>query len=114
MVLIFMLANHHNIMFDWAMMFKLFGIYLKVFFLVLLTWLLVSYLTNLYESNRYLPFVERIKNLSPEIGGFAGLYSWGDHFLVGTTDGVGTKLKLAFKEKRHKERKKAKKGGNTK
>jgi phosphoribosylformylglycinamidine cyclo-ligase len=40
--------------------------------------------------------VERLKTLCPEIGGFNGLYPLGDNYLVASTDGVGTKLKLAF------------------
>uniref|UniRef100_A0A0E0KL27 phosphoribosylformylglycinamidine cyclo-ligase n=1 Tax=Oryza punctata TaxID=4537 RepID=A0A0E0KL27_ORYPU len=40
--------------------------------------------------------VRRIGRLAPGIGGFGGLFPFGDHFLVAGTDGVGTKLKLAF------------------
>ncbi|KAG2616873.1 hypothetical protein PVAP13_3NG176856 [Panicum virgatum] len=40
--------------------------------------------------------VRRIRKMAPGIGGFGGLYPFGDHFLVAGTDGVGTKLKLAF------------------
>lgn len=50
--------------------------------------------------------VDRIKRLSPVIGGFAGLLPFPkDEFkeplLVGCTDGVGTKLKIAFLADRH-------------
>lgn len=41
-------------------------------------------------------FVKRLKNLCPEIGGFGGLFPLGEDYLVASTDGVGTKLKLAF------------------
>uniref|UniRef100_A0A453MBW4 phosphoribosylformylglycinamidine cyclo-ligase n=2 Tax=Aegilops tauschii subsp. strangulata TaxID=200361 RepID=A0A453MBW4_AEGTS len=40
--------------------------------------------------------VRRIRKLAPGIGGFGGLYPHGDEYLVAGTDGVGTKLKLAF------------------
>jgi phosphoribosylformylglycinamidine cyclo-ligase len=45
--------------------------------------------------------VDRIKKMSPLIGGFAGLFpfpkkGFKDPQLVGCTDGVGTKLKIAF------------------
>src|ERR1051326_6622951 len=45
--------------------------------------------------------VERIKKISPKIGGFAGLFplpikGLKKPQLVGCTDGVGTKLKIAF------------------
>lgn len=35
------------------------------------------------------------------VGGFASLYEFADHFLAAGTDGVGTKLKLAFELGRH-------------
>ncbi|XP_010516055.1 PREDICTED: phosphoribosylformylglycinamidine cyclo-ligase, chloroplastic [Camelina sativa] len=40
--------------------------------------------------------VKRIAKMAPGIGGFGGLFPFGDEFLVAGTDGVGTKLKLAF------------------
>ncbi|EPS62592.1 phosphoribosylformylglycinamidine cyclo-ligase, partial [Genlisea aurea] len=40
--------------------------------------------------------VRRIAQMTPGIGGFGGLYPLGDSYLVAGTDGVGTKLKLAF------------------
>ncbi|KAB2056675.1 hypothetical protein ES319_A11G118900v1 [Gossypium barbadense] len=40
--------------------------------------------------------VRRIAKMAPGIGGFGGIYPLGDSFLVAGTDGVGTKLKLAF------------------
>ncbi|KAH9288324.1 hypothetical protein KI387_032441, partial [Taxus chinensis] len=40
--------------------------------------------------------VKRIAKMAPGIGGFGGLYPLGDSCLVASTDGVGTKLKLAF------------------
>ncbi|CAL4887967.1 unnamed protein product [Urochloa decumbens] len=40
--------------------------------------------------------VRRIRKMAPGIGGFGGHYIIGDKCYVGGTDGVGTKLKLAF------------------
>ncbi|KAJ3669293.1 hypothetical protein LUZ60_011243 [Juncus effusus] len=40
--------------------------------------------------------VRRIAKMAPGIGGFGGLFPFGDSYLVAGTDGVGTKLKLAF------------------
>ncbi|KAL8104999.1 phosphoribosylformylglycinamidine cyclo-ligase, chloroplastic isoform X1 [Apium graveolens] len=40
--------------------------------------------------------VKRISKMAPGIGGFGGLFPFGDSYLVAGTDGVGTKLKLAF------------------
>jgi len=50
--------------------------------------------------------VHRIKKMSPVIGGFAGLFplprkGLKDPQLVGCTDGVGTKLKIAFLADQH-------------
>ncbi|KAL0024445.1 hypothetical protein WJX77_004940 [Trebouxia sp. C0004] len=45
--------------------------------------------------------VRRIQKLNPSIGGFSGLVPFGDSFLVAGTDGVGTKLKLAFDMQTH-------------
>ncbi|KAL6856844.1 hypothetical protein ACP4OV_018226 [Aristida adscensionis] len=45
--------------------------------------------------------VRRIKKMAPGIGGFGGLFPWGDSYLVAGTDGVGTKLKLAFESGIH-------------
>ncbi|MFQ5728744.1 MAG: phosphoribosylformylglycinamidine cyclo-ligase [Waddliaceae bacterium] len=45
--------------------------------------------------------VKKLKKLCPDIGGFGGLYPLGNDYLVAGTDGVGTKLKLAFAEDRH-------------
>jgi len=48
-------------------------------------------------------FVKRLKKKFPEIGGFGGLYPiCGTNYnLVASTDGVGTKLKLAFLLNKH-------------
>lgn len=45
--------------------------------------------------------VKRIQKRCPSIGGFNGLFPFGDHYLVACTDGVGTKLKLANALGRH-------------
>ncbi|KAG0596906.1 hypothetical protein M758_UG294300 [Ceratodon purpureus] len=45
--------------------------------------------------------VRRIAKMTPGIGGFGGLYPFGDSYLVAGTDGVGTKLKLAFDMNKH-------------
>jgi phosphoribosylformylglycinamidine cyclo-ligase len=46
--------------------------------------------------------VRRIQKMNPEIGGFGGLFPIGnDQYLVAGTDGVGTKLKLAFDMDQH-------------
>ncbi|KAJ4953675.1 hypothetical protein NE237_030507 [Protea cynaroides] len=45
--------------------------------------------------------VRRIAKLAPGIGGFGGLFPLGDSYLVAGTDGVGTKLKLAFETRIH-------------
>ena len=46
--------------------------------------------------------VRRIQKLCPEVGGFGGLFPIGnDRYLVSGTDGVGTKLRLAFDMDEH-------------
>lgn len=45
--------------------------------------------------------VRRIQKLNPSIGGFSGMVPFADSFLVAGTDGVGTKLKLAFDMNKH-------------
>jgi phosphoribosylformylglycinamidine cyclo-ligase len=45
--------------------------------------------------------VKRIQKMNPSIGGFGGLVPFGDSYLVAGTDGVGTKLKLAFDMNKH-------------
>ena len=39
--------------------------------------------------------VKEISGLVDNIGGFGGLFDLGDSYLVGATDGVGTKILLA-------------------
>lgn len=46
-------------------------------------------------------WVKRLKGIAPAIGGFGGIYPLGEDDLVASTDGVGTKLKLAFSMNRH-------------
>ncbi|MFA5034196.1 MAG: phosphoribosylformylglycinamidine cyclo-ligase [Candidatus Margulisiibacteriota bacterium] len=45
--------------------------------------------------------VRRIKKVAKGIGLFGGLFPFGKQYLVGATDGVGTKLKLAFMMGKH-------------
>jgi phosphoribosylformylglycinamidine cyclo-ligase len=45
--------------------------------------------------------VKRIKKVAKGIGLFGGLFPFGKYYLVGATDGVGTKLKLAFALNKH-------------
>jgi phosphoribosylformylglycinamidine cyclo-ligase len=45
--------------------------------------------------------VRRIKKFAKGVGFFGGCFPLGKNFLVGATDGVGTKLKIAFLMNRH-------------
>ncbi|KAK3245758.1 phosphoribosylformylglycinamidine cyclo-ligase [Cymbomonas tetramitiformis] len=45
--------------------------------------------------------VRRIAKMCPDVGGFGGLFPFGDSYLIAGTDGVGTKLKLAFDLDKH-------------
>jgi len=45
--------------------------------------------------------IKRIKKVAKGIGLFGGLFPFGKYYLVGATDGVGTKLKLAFMLHKH-------------
>lgn len=45
--------------------------------------------------------VRRIAKLNPSIGGFSGFVPFGINYLVASTDGVGTKLKIAQKMDKH-------------
>ncbi|MDR3112694.1 MAG: phosphoribosylformylglycinamidine cyclo-ligase [Elusimicrobiota bacterium] len=55
---------------------------------------------NIKNSNE---FIKRIKKKLPKIGGFGSLFPIDktDYNLVSSTDGVGTKLKLAFLNNKH-------------
>ncbi len=46
-------------------------------------------------------FVERLRTIAPDIGGFGGLFPLGNQYLVAGTDGVGTKLKIATEMGQH-------------
>ncbi|CAM0943558.1 unnamed protein product [Alopecurus aequalis] len=48
------------------------------------------------DINAGAELVRRIRKMAPWIGGFGGLLAYKDEYLVLSTDGVGTKLKLAF------------------
>lgn len=45
--------------------------------------------------------VRRIRKINPHIGGFSGKYPLGNDFLIGCSNGVGTKLKVAVDMKKH-------------
>lgn len=46
--------------------------------------------------------VENLRQICPDIGGFSGLFPFGEQYLVASTDGVGTKLALAQQLNQHK------------
>ena len=47
-------------------------------------------------------FVDFLKEKCPDIGGFSGRFPLGKDFLVASTDGVGTKLKIASEWGKHR------------
>jgi phosphoribosylformylglycinamidine cyclo-ligase len=53
---------------------------------------------NIQKGN---DLVKRIAKMAPGIGGFSGTLPWGDSYLVASTDGVGTKLNIAFEMDKH-------------
>lgn len=62
---------------------------------------MLSYKDSGVDIEKGNALVEKLQQLCPEIGGFSGLYPLGDNYLVASTDGVGTKLKLAFQLNQH-------------
>lgn len=60
-----------------------------------------SYLDSGVDIDAGQELVRRIQRKCPAIGGFSGLYPMGDHYLAAATDGVGTKLKVAFALDKH-------------
>lgn len=62
---------------------------------------MTSYKDSGVDINSGNHLVEWLKKTCPEIGGFGGLYPLNDDYLVAGTDGVGTKLKLAFQMNQH-------------
>lgn len=43
----------------------------------------------------------RLRKINPHIGGFFGKYPLGNDFLIGCSNGIGTKLKVAIELKKH-------------
>jgi len=66
---------------------------------------MITYKTAGVDVDAGNALVDRIKKMTTGIGGFAGLYPMPKGFknpqLVGCTDGVGTKLKIAFLTNQH-------------
>lgn len=56
---------------------------------------MATYLASGVDLDAAASWVKKLSSLSPSIGGFGGFYPLGEDFLVASTDGVGTKLKLA-------------------
>lgn len=54
-----------------------------------------SYQNTGVDLKKYDEFLGRIKNIQKSIGGFYGKVGFGKNYLVSSTDGVGTKIKLA-------------------
>lgn len=63
--------------------------------------MMVNYKESGVDIDNGNELITRLKKLCPDIGGFSGLYPLGDNYIVASTDGVGTKLKLAFELDRH-------------
>lgn len=53
---------------------------------------------NIAKGNE---LVKRIARMAPGIGGFSGTLPWHNSYLVASTDGVGTKLNIAFELDKH-------------
>ena len=62
---------------------------------------MTSYLQAGVNLDAAARWVQKLKTASSSIGGFGGFYPLGEDYLVASTDGVGTKLKLAFALDRH-------------
>ena len=57
---------------------------------------MITYKQSGVDIDKANELVRRIKQLAPAIGDFSGSFEFGDQLLLATTDGVGTKLKIAF------------------
>ncbi len=62
---------------------------------------MTSYLQTGVNLDAAAQWVQQLKTMSSSVGGFGGLYPLGEDFLVASTDGVGTKLKIAFALNQH-------------
>lgn len=63
---------------------------------------MINYKKAGVDIDRANRFVDHIKKIAPNIGGFSGLYPIdGKRLLSGSCDGVGTKLKIAHLLKKH-------------
>lgn len=59
------------------------------------------YLNAGVDINATQQLIKKLQSRFPHIGGFGGLYPWGEQYLVAGADGVGTKLKIATQLKQY-------------